>query len=221
MIGVLLSENAKLGFMPATYRGMHTPTGSTCPATCPLRDSGCYARSSFTAGTAKRAALSSHEDGKKVQEFVRTLPIGSKIRFHVSGDFFKADGKRLDKRYINGLKRAVSKRPDLQAWAYTHAKNGELKRLRSTFKNTSLTLNASCDTITEAIANVKQNIKSVVTVGAKFDTQNIDGVKFVVCPAQTSDRQCKDCMLCAKSQRSCVVAFRGHGIGAKSIQTLL
>ena len=51
------SNNVKVGNVSVTY----APIKATCPASCPLRDSGCYAQGGNVAIHEKR--LSAHTDG--------------------------------------------------------------------------------------------------------------------------------------------------------------
>ena len=86
-----------------------------------------------------------------------------------------------------------------------------------------LTVNVSAHSQQHAADCHKQGLPSVCIVprGETRKNWEHDGVKFLVCPAQTSKKTCSDCKLCAIADRSCVVAFKAHGTQAKKVEATI
>jgi hypothetical protein len=83
-----------------------------------------------------------------------------------------------------------------------------------------LTVNVSAHSQQQAADLYQAGIPSVCIV-PKNETRKHwehDGVKFLVCPAQWSEKNCAECKLCAVADRSCVVAFKAHGTQAKKVE---
>ena len=74
------------------------------------------------------------------------------------------------------------------------------------------TINASCETIDQAVKVQKSGIPSVTLLPADAPKkQEHDGVTVATCPATYMDTSCKECGLCARQDRSVVVGFPVHG----------
>jgi hypothetical protein len=224
MIGVTLSENRKLGSMGATYRGIGRSRGGTCPSTCPLWKKGCYAEYSCTRIQADRAGKTTRQDADKLFNYLTRLPKNHLVRLHVTGDFFTEGGKRVDAQYLFALARAAICRPDLTIWTYTHARGRALRRiLKFTETLSNVTVNVSCDSMSEAVRMFDdEELPVVVSAGEDFKDISLDGVKFRICSAQKSDKiTCNKCRLCARKDRDFIIAFLAHGTGKKCFQTWL
>jgi hypothetical protein len=210
------SQNNKLGEgVRATYRQV----GPTCPSSCALLSTGvCYAQYGPTGIHSKRSEWDK-SDGQRVYDYLLKLPKRKKVRHHVSGDFFVNDAPDWD--YIESVILGHSAREDLKGWSYTHG----WRQLEAKYMNIakSLCVNASCDNEEEAVEAVAAGWPTVMVGDEDFGADGklrrlSDGTKLVVCPSQTHDIPCSDCMLCFRKQRDCVVVFRAHGHGKKYLE---
>lgn len=201
------SSNKKLGKgVRATYREV----GPTCPQDCQhLQSKSCYAMYAFVKIHADKSEYDKN-DANIIYSYLTNLPLKKKIRHHVSGDFMKP-GDEIDNDYIDAVLAGHKLRPDLQGWTYTHV----WKRLDSEEMNSekSLTVNASCDTEDDVRKALSEGWPATMVVDEGFEGGRIDETNVVVCPNQTHDLSCADCMLCFRKNRKAVVAFRVHGSG--------
>lgn len=214
------SQNAKLsgkkrGAMWSTYRPVTktlaadgTPLDGTCPKDCPLLTK-CYANFSFTNIIQKKAL----ERADNLIERIKALPIGATIRHLVSGDFGQND--KLDD-YLDEAIAGHKARPDILGFSYTHHwRNFKAKRFN---KVKNLVINASCETDADVRKALKAGWPAVQVVPIDTpDKVEKDGFRLVVCPAQTKNISCADCMLCARPNRAAVIGFRAHGNNKKDI----
>jgi len=127
----------------------------------------------------------------------------------------------VDPDYLAALLKAVPRNG--QAWTYSHFP-AELLPIAGPGETV---INASCDTMEDAIAAVKLGRPAVVAAPAGTDWAGgveRGGVKFVRCPAELSETfTCAQCgggrPLCAQAGRDYVVVFVAHGPGAKKVGT--
>ena len=127
----------------------------------------------------------------------------------------------VDQEYLAALLDAVPRGGT--AWTYSHFAHW----LLPIAKPGQTVINASCDTVDEAVAAVKSGRPAVLA--APVDTadtwpRTVDGVRFHRCPAELSETfTCAQCgggsPLCARSDRRDVVVFVAHGSGAKRVGT--
>jgi len=109
------------------------------------------------------------------------------------------------------------------AWTYSHFAHWMIPIAKAG----QTVINASCDTVADAVAAVKAGRPAVLA--APKDTadqwpQVVDGVRFHRCPAELSETfTCAQCgggsPLCARAGRRDVVVFVAHGSGAKKVGT--
>lgn len=117
----------------------------------------------------------------------------------------------VDTEYLAALRQAVPR--DGQAWTYSHFP----AQLLPVPAPGETVINASCDTIDQALAAVRAGRPA--TVAAPTGTvwpYRVEGVDFVQCPAQLSeDFDCARCgggrPLCARGDRDYVIVFVAHG----------
>lgn len=117
----------------------------------------------------------------------------------------------VDQAYLSALRQAVPRNG--QAWTYSHFP-AELLPVPAPGETV---INASCDTLDQALAAVQ--LGRPATVAAPAGTAwpyRVGGVDFVQCPAQLSDDfDCARCgggrPLCARGERDYVVVFVAHG----------
>jgi hypothetical protein len=190
-----------------------TTERNSCPDSCPLRGAGCYAESGPLSWHWDK--VSSGVRGYQWGEFLselRTLPPGAKFRHNQAGDL-PGSGDRVDIEKVDGLATAAD---HLSGWTYTHyPPAGNLRALRRL--NASLTVNLSADTLAEADALAETGLPVVATVPTTTPERFItpDGRPGFVCPAQTRDITCADCMLCEnRHPNRPIIGFRFHGASA-------
>jgi hypothetical protein len=113
----------------------------------------------------------------------------------------------------------------LTAWTYTHHDVNNSRNLDSIAVSIGLglTVNVSAHSQQHAADCHKKGLPSVCIVprGETRKHWEHDGVKFLVCPAQTSEKTCSECKLCAIADRSCVIAFKAHGTQAKKVEATI
>ena len=127
----------------------------------------------------------------------------------------------IDKGYLSALLDAVPLRG--VAWTYSHFAHWMIPIAKAG----QTVINASCDTVADAVAAVQAGRPAVLA--APKDTadqwpQVVDGVRFHRCPAELSETfTCAQCgggrPLCARGDRRDVVVFVAHGSGAKKVGT--
>ena len=205
------SSNAKVGAIPVT-----TSSKKTCPNHCALKDKGCYASAGFHTNL-HWDKVTSGERGTDIAglcEKVAQLKEGSLWRHNVAGDLIGSNDK------INGkaLKTLVKANKGRKGFTYTHypltnAKNLDLVRYAN---SEGFTINASTDTVAEAIETKKLKLPVVTIVDSEFWSESNRVGSIVRCPAETSETiTCKSCKLCSVSDRKDIIAFTVHGTKAK------
>lgn len=212
------SRNSKVGNIAVT-----TSNCATCPDSCPFKNNGCYASSGPLAIHWK--AVSEGNRGTDFKQFVKelkALPEGSKIRYNQAGDL-PGKGDTLN---INQFNQVVSALKDKKGWTYTHKPlNRDIeKRAIKRSNEVGFTVNLSANNLKHADELADLEIAPVVTViesDSKGDTfYTPKGRKVIVCPQQNKDLTCESCMLCQKSNRSVIVAFKSHGTGKKKVDNI-
>ena len=120
----------------------------------------------------------------------------------------------IDADYLQALRQAVPRNG--QAWTYSHFP-AELLPVPAPGETV---INASCDTIPQALAAVAIGRPAVVAapVGTVWP-YTVEGVRFAQCPAELAENfSCDQCgngrPLCARGDRDYVIVFVGHGSGA-------
>jgi len=123
----------------------------------------------------------------------------------------------VDVDYLQAVRRAVPRNG--QAWTYSHFP-AELLPAPAPGETV---INASCDTIPQALAAVAAGRPAVVAApSGTVWPYTVDGVKFVQCPAELAENfSCAQCgagrPLCARGNRDYVVVFVAHGSGARLV----
>lgn len=127
----------------------------------------------------------------------------------------------IDSEYLAALLDAVPRGGT--AWTYSHFAHWFLPIA----KRGQTVINASCDTVADAVAAVKSGRPAVLAApkdSADQWPQVVEGVRFHRCPAELSESfTCAQCgggsPLCARGDRRDVVVFVAHGSGAKKVGT--
>ncbi|HZR80393.1 MAG TPA: hypothetical protein VFD92_04775 [Candidatus Binatia bacterium] len=211
-IAVERTANRKTGPVSVTHA-----TQATCPATCPLLKSGCYAeqgvqgihtsRLNRAAGRADRRELA-REEARAIDQLSGKRP----LRLRVVGDAATTSAART-------LARAVDRyqlRSGAPVWTYTHAWRDVP---REAWGATSVL--ASVESIGDAKRALNRGYAPAIVV-SRFGSDRaavVDGVRVIPCPAQARDDiRCTDCRLCwnadALQARRAAIAFEAHGSGA-------
>src|SRR5690606_34472023 len=207
-----ISNNKKTGPIAVSYT-----SSDSCPGTCPLKGSGCYAELGPT-------ALHWHKVSDKAEQnidwFVNeldTLKRGSMFRHNVAGDLPHDDGY-IQSGALERIVTAVVAR-SLKAFTYTHhlPERGTNALILAAANAGGFTVNLSANNVHQAIAYASAYRLPVVTiVGPEFwqgeKSQTVKNKTFVRCPAEYLDSvQCIDCKLCAVPERQTIVGFTVHG----------
>ena len=223
----------------ATYASI----AATCPDSCALKNSGCYTsygKVRITVRGLDKAAAPAPEDAALWEahlvasapaQAIRDLP----LRLHVSGDARTSHAASI-------LACAAStwwSKGGGPIWTYTHAWFDVPRRAwrDSTHPDmrarATISVLASCERTCQGPEALARGYAPAVVVdsfpnGARaFEA---DGVRWIPCPAQTSEtsanpRTCVDCRLCwnaeALLQRKAGIAFAAHGPGRKRALTVL
>ena len=207
------SGNMKTGPIPVS-----TSTQDTCPDTCPLKESGCYAKggplaihwSQVTSG--KRGA-----DFATFCESIAALPKNQLWRHNQAGDLPHNDGV-IDKEALQRLTRANNGK---RGFTYTHhvANKKNLQALRNANRQ-GFTVNMSANSPTQAAELFNRSLNIPIVTVSPIDApkvQTINGVKIVTCPAVTADNvTCSSCGLCQEANRYYVIGFPAHGSSKKA-----
>jgi len=125
----------------------------------------------------------------------------------------------IDEDYLKALLTAVPRKG--VAWTYSHFRADMLPIPKAG----QTVINASCDTVAEAVAAHKSGRPAVFAAPVGFVTPKMaEGVRFVQCPAELSDMfTCAHCgdgsPLCARGRRDFVVVFNAHGTAKKKVGT--
>jgi len=221
------SSNAKTGKMPVT-----TTESSSCPSTCPHIDGNCYAKSGFHLRQ-HWSKVTSHERGgtwSDLCNYIRTLKPNQLWRHNQAGDlpYVRVATQNSFQELITLplLKDLVdaNKSSGAKGYTYTHhvLNTHNAEAIKYSNRN-GFTVNASCESLAQADAAIAQGIPSVCIVDSTkpVPARTPAGTRVLVCPAQTSDTNCKDCGICAQSNRKCVVAFLAHGNRANKLNQTL
>lgn len=218
------SSNAKTGPIAVS-----TTSRDSCSPSCPLFNNGCYAETGPLKLHWDRVSAGPYDDkprGTDLESFVsalKSLPEGSCFRHNQAGDLPSSQG--IINIHAFGLIANACHERKLTAWTYTHHDlthygNREIVKHAPQM---GMTVNASAHSQSHAAELHKQGIPSVCIVpkNESRKTWEHDGVKFLVCPAQWSDKNCAECKLCSVAERSCVVAFKAHGTQAKKVEATI
>ena len=205
-----ISSNAKTGPIPVS-----TSTSATCPTSCPFNNGGgCYASSGPLALHWKK--VTEHKRGELFEQFleqIASLPDGQLWRHNQAGDL-PGNGDTLDTKALSALVRANKGK---KGFTYTH-KPLKTKRNRDAIAKANkqgFTVNLSANSLVHADELVSLEIAPVVVTipeHAPNKGKTPQGRRWIACPAESRDSvSCASCGLCARSERSVIIAFHAHG----------
>ena len=214
-----VSSNAKTGPIAVSMT-----ESKSCPDTCQLKTSGCYAKTSFVGMQWRQLDNGTH--GMEWKDFISelsSLPYGSIFRHNVAGDLPHVNG-RIDAVKILQIVMASNKK---HGFTYTHhdMRNPDNLALVLGANKKGFTINASCDNLTQVDYAMSLGIPTVTILPEVSDkvTYTPAGNKVVTCPATYNDKiQCSNCgsgrPLCARADRTYAIGFPVHGIGKKKAE---
>jgi hypothetical protein len=208
----LKSTNVKTGPIPVS-----TTTSKSCPTSCALKGSGCYA---------EYGPLGIHwrkvTEGTRGTDFdtfiksIKQLPEGQFWRHNQAGDLPGA-GDRIDRGNLMKLARANKGR---RGFTYTHKpviNNAANRNAVEAAVKAGFTINLSANNLKQADQLADLGVAPVVvvldkTVTGKADLKTPQGRRVVVCPATyIDDSSCAKCQLCQRAGRNVIVGFPAHG----------
>ena len=216
VIAVENSGNSKLGVLSATYASQ-----ASCPASCPLRGSGCYAEGGLMAIHTRRvnkAESTSIEVARDEATAIDSLTGKRPLRLHVVGDCPTDNAARL----VSQAGERYQSRHGQPVWTYTHA-------WRDVDQGSwgGVSVLASCETPQEVKrATAKGYATAMIVQGhesPKAYTHN--GVKAIPCQAQTRGATCNECKLCWRDNNlrkgGYTITFATHGTRKNIINRML
>jgi hypothetical protein len=217
------SANAKTGAMPVT-----TTEESSCPTTCPhLQSGGCYAKSGPVSWHWKKVSKGLRGGTwDDLTSYVSNLNKGQLWRHNQAGDWGYTTHQGREYIRLDLLKSLVdaNKSAGAKGYTYTHHELHTHNLEAIKYANTNgFTVNASCESMQQADDAIAAGIPAVCVVdnSKPVPARTPAGTRVLVCPAQTSETNCKDCGICQQSNRKCVVAFLSHGSRAKKVNANL
>lgn len=211
-----ISSNKKTGPIPVS-----TSQESTCPSSCPLIGSGCYANVGPLALHWKK--VSAGERGMDWQAFCNTiakLPKRQLWRHNQAGDL-PHDNGMINADEVSALVKANKGK---SGFTYTHhdVSIPENKRAIRDANVKGFTVNLSANNVDHAVELKTENptlpVVSIVPLDFWGDSvkREVDGETFVRCPAEyNKDVSCATCGACAVRRRDSVIAFTVHGTQKK------
>lgn len=232
MINMILlpeSQNTKTGNIIQSYS-----SPSSCPVSCPFKESGCYAKSFRTSKVWERA--DNREDRRFIgcQEDLTNALTGALwlgkeendevlFRHNIAGDMAVIGTDKFDiATYLSmvtsimtanyRLKVAGSSK-HIKAFTYTHCNYDFYDRDYMRTMQDYMLVNISCETVNEAIVEKEYGLNVVLTsINPEEDISALkaEGIPAVQCLAQTKGITCKECRLCSRDRES-VVIFKVHG----------
>lgn len=212
------SRNKKTGVMPTTMSSKNT-----CPSSCVLLKNGCYGSLGHTNIWWTRL----NETGLNFSELVsgiEKLPPTTIWRHNVVGDLIPTtdNGTEICYESLDEIVKANNK-GNKKGFCFTHHPLSEnnVKAIRHANDN-GFTVNHSTDNKNQAISEFKKYGIPTVTIleSDAPQKQEIDGVKIIVCPEQTTGIPCSVCRICTKSDRKFIIGFRAHGVAKKKVNLI-
>lgn len=216
-----ISSNVKTGPIPTTMTEK-----DSCPSTCPLKLSGCYAEN-FPLSLHWNKVAETGMGALDLSSKLSKLPRGQLWRHNVAGDLPHKDGI-IDIDEIRPILDSVKSRK-LSTIVYTHHLPFKNHAQLDEIKRAGININISCESVEQALSNTRAGFNSVCIMpkNAPKVTKYFDGysgqlnARVVMCPAQTSERvTCASCGLCAKdrTKEAIIIGFYPHGTKSKQVE---
>lgn len=218
----LKSDNRKTGPIPVT-----TTEARSCPASCPLKGSGCYAEGGPLALHWRNVPTSPHrKTWHQLVKAIAGLPAGQLWRHNQAGDL-PGIGDAIDGEKLRAL---IQANRGKRGFTYTHKPMDKAtsRRLVREANKRGFTVNLSADNLSEADELSSLGIGPVVTLlprlqsgGRRVKLFTPAGRRVIVCPAQTHEHvTCASCKLCALADRPFIVGFLAHGASVRKAEAV-
>lgn len=213
-----VSQNRKLGAVSATYASQ-----STCPASCPLRNAGCYAEAGRMGLHTRRlndSDITKPEAVAQVEaDAIDRLTGRFPLRLHVVGDSPNAECARI----VSDAAGRHTAKHGQPVWTYTHA----LDVPREAWGSVSVL--RSCERVADVVKALEEGFGAAMVVPEfKQDTayEIAEGLTGIPCPEMTGKADsCLSCGLCMKADKlragRKVILFAAHGSRTKTVQNNL
>jgi len=202
-----------------------TSAKETCPDTCPLKESGCYAKYSFLGAYWKKLSngeVKNSFDFKGLLVKIRKLQNNQVWRHNQAGDLTHNNGV-INEADLNKIVRANKGKMGFTYTHHMHEIEENAQAVKASNEN-GFTINWSSNNLEEADIITSKNIGPVVTllpVGTDKVTYTAKGNKVVKCPAdKAKDITCASCKLCAISDRNFIIGFEAHGTAKKKVSLI-
>lgn len=221
-----VSSNRKVGKIPVS-----TTEKSSCPNSCPLMNTDCYARLGPLGIHWNKVGNGRGDNWSAFCDRVKKFITGQLWRHNQAGDLPKDSNISSEVDRIDADKCAELSAASLhtRGWTYTHYDMSDphnRKVVHEMNSVTGMTVNLSADSISQA--EYLYNLKiAPVCVTLPSDTPVIgnktpSGLQIVICPAQTNDNlNCAQCKLCQVKTRKSIVGFLAHGVSSKRLSKKL
>lgn len=218
----LVSGNRKTGPIPVT-----TTEAKSCPTSCPLKGSGCYAEGGPLGLHWRNVPKSPYrKTWRQLVKAVADLPAGQLWRHNQAGDL-PGIGDAIDGEKLAAL---VEANRGKRGFTYTHKPMDKAthRRFVREANKRGFTANLSADNLSEADTLSALGVGPVVTLlprlqsggrGVKLFTPA--GRRVIVCPAQTHEHvTCASCKLCALADRPFIIGFLAHGSSVRRAEAV-
>ena len=185
----------------------------SCPASCKLKGTACYAEKGFLGGFIWRSLDMGEPEGRfannilvysldQLLSAIRSLPPGSVWRHNQAGDLMWENGDRttISAATLDLIIRANRGRRGFTFTHYDVLDNFENRRLVAEANKAGLRINLSADDLGHADRLCDVGIGPVAVLAALF-TNHVTpkGRKIVICPARTHPGvTCSSCRLCTR-----------------------
>lgn len=219
-----ISGNSKTGPIPVSMTARNS-----CPDTCKLKSSGCYASAGMVALHWRKldnAGLNLETFTQKVKE----LPKGQLWRHNIAGDIPSDERGYMDAVTLEAI---VAANKGLKGFTYTHCTlEGRPGKANSALIkwacNNGFTVNVSADSPMHADRLAQMHSGPIVCMlpewkeGDAKHTTTPSGKSITVCPAVTTPGvTCQLCQLCQKADRKAIVGFPVHGTAKNKARAIM
>jgi len=221
------SGNRKVGPIPVS-----TTEEGSCPTSCPLLNTDCYARFGPLGMHWRKIG----PDGRGTQwslfcDRVKKFVVNQLWRHNQAGDLPKLtdDHDGPDRIDITKALELSNASEHTKGWTYTHydpTDEHNASVIDRMNKVDGMTVNLSADSLEQADEYVQLNIGPVCVIlpqdSSTMGNKTPNGVPIVTCPAQTTEEMsCDKCRLCQVRDRKSIVGFLAHGTAKKRLSTKL
>lgn len=224
----LKSANRKVGPIPVS-----TTEEDSCPSSCPLRGTNCYARFGPLGMHWRKIGIG----GRGLQWSLFCCAVAKFVadtlwRHNQAGDLPKCETlsddnvDRIDADKCTELSDASA---HTRGWTYTHydpTDDHNRKVIADMNSRQGMTVNLSADSLEQADQYFGLDIGPVCVIlprdAETKGNKTPNGLPIVTCPAQTNeDMSCKQCKLCQVRNRKSIVGFLAHGTASKRLSEKL